>query len=236
MVETPKLSSLAGELLRFFFFSSVALGLSISAALYFFGKVDPLPSLAVGFAIAFLWVLFNLLWTKNKIEELLVRLVYIIDMLEERHKERMVVPIPVHEEVLEVVGGIRELVKSFEERYKKNIRELEEQIDAISENAAKILEALEELESGKMSVEFPTGLDPVGAIGQSIQHIVELYRDKFHRIKELNQRCRNKLEFLSLLLEEKHDKIDVEGLKEGIKKIAETQEEIAQELSFLKDI
>ncbi len=236
MVETPKLSSLAGELLKFFFLSSLFLGVMISLLLFFLGGMNPYYAVGVGFGVAVVWVLLNILWMKSKIEELFGRLMYVIDILEEKHREKMVVPIPLHEEVLDVVHSIRELVNSFEERYEKSIRELEEQLETISENAATILKALEELQEGKTEVDLPTGLDPVGAIGQSLEHLLELYHEKFSRIKALSEECRGELETLNSLLEEKHDKIDVKRLKEGIEKLIEVQGEIKRELSFLKDI
>ncbi len=236
MVETPKLSSLAGELLKFFFLSSLFFGVMISLLLFFLGGMSPYYAVGVGFGVSIVWVLLNILWMKSKIEELFGRLMYVIDILEEKHREKMVVPIPLHEEVLDVVQSIRELVNSFEERYEKSIRDLEEQLETISENAATILKALEELQEGKTEVELPTGLDPVGAIGQSLEHLLELYHEKFSRIKVLSEECRRELETLNSLLEEKHDKIDVKRLKEGIEKLIEVQGEIKRELSFLKDI
>lgn len=236
MVETPKLSSLAGELLKFFLFSSIVLAVIISVLMLYLGNVNPYYAVGAGFVVAVTWVLLSILWMKSKIEELFGRLMYVIDILEERHKEKMVVPIPIHEEVLEVVQSIRELVQSFEEKYERSIRELEDQLDAISENASTILRALEDLQEGKTRVELPTGLDPVGAIGQSLEHLVELYREKFSRIKSLSEECRRELESLVLLLEEKSDKIDVERLKEGLEKLIEVQGKIRRELSFLKDI
>ena len=236
MVETPKLSSLAGELLKFFLFSSLILGIAISGALFFLGGVNPYYAVGAGFGVALLWVFLSILWMKTKIEELFGRLMYVIDILEEKHREKMVVPIPLHEEVLDVVHSIKELVETFEERYERSIRELEDQLDSISENAAAILRALEELQEGRTQVELPTGLDPVGAIGQSLEHLLEIYREKFSKIKALNEECRRELESLILLLEEKSDKIDLNKVKEGLEKLIEVQGEIKRELGFLKDI
>lgn len=236
MVETPKLSSLAGELLKFFLLSSLLLGVVISFLFFFLGNVNPYYAVGAGFGVAVLWVFLSIFWMKNKIEELFGRLMYVIDILEERQREKMVIPIPLYEEVLEVVHSIRELVKSFEEKYERNIRELEEQLEVISENAATILKALEELHEGRTKVELPTGLDPVGAIGQSLEHLLELYHERFSRIKRLTEECRRELETLVSLLKEKNDKIDVSKLKEGIDKLVEVQGNIERELRFLKDI
>jgi len=235
MVETPRLSSLAGELLRFFLASAFLLGLLIAGVLTYFGKINPYYAVAIGFSISALWVLFNILWTKNKMEELFGRLLYVIDILEERHKEKAVVPIPIHEEVLTIVNSIRDLVQGFEERYEKEIRELEEQLDALSENAAKIHQALELAQEGHTKLEFPTGLDPVGALGQSIQHTLEIYIDKLVRIKRKLNECREEAERISSLLKKKTDKIDLKRLEEGIDRIKKVQEELTEELKFLKE-
>lgn len=236
MVETPKLSSLAGELLRFFLFSSLLLGVIISVLLFSLGKVEPYQAVGGGFGVALVWVVFNILWMRGKIGELFGRLMYVIDILEERHRDRMVVPIPIHEEVLEVIQSVRELVRSFEERYERNIRELEDQLETMSENASKILVALEELQEGKTRVELPSGLDPVGAIGQSLEQVVGMYHEKFSRIKALAEECRKEINLLTLLLEEKGDKIDVNRLQEGMERLMQLSEEVRGELSSLKDI
>lgn len=235
MVETPKLSSLAGELLKFFLASALLLGLLIAGALTYFGGISPYYAVAVGFSISALWVLFNILWTRNKMEELFGRLLYVIEILEERRKEKAVVPIPLHEEVLTIVNSIRELVQGFEERYEKEIKELEEELESISENAAKIHQALELAQGGYVGVEFPTGLDPVGALGQSIQHTLEIYTDKLVRVKKKLHECSEEIERISSLLKEKTDKIDLQRLEEGIERIKKVQEELTEELKFLKD-
>ncbi len=235
MVETPKISSLANELLKFFVLSSIFLGLLISFAFFFLGNMNAYYALGVGFAISSAWVLFNILWTKGKLEELFGRLLYVIDILEERHKEKTVVPIPIHEEVLEVVHGIRELVQSFEEKYQRQISSLEEQIESISENASQLLTSLDRVQEGYLRTEFPSGLDPVGAIGQAIQHVLEDYADLFQKIKGGITQCREELERISALLEEKDDKIDIQRVKEGIERIMELEREITEELKFIKE-
>ncbi|HIQ30642.1 MAG TPA: hypothetical protein EYH49_00565 [Aquifex aeolicus] len=236
MVEVPRLSSLSGELLKFFFLSSVVLGIVIASALFFLGGGNPYVAVGAGLAISMVWVLLNLLWVRTKIEELFGKLLYVIEILEEKHKEKAVVPIPLHQEILGVVDGIRELVQTFEDRYEKNLRELEEQIEVISENSAKILKALEKLEEGYTSVELPTGMDPVGAIGQLLQQVVDNYRERFIRIKKVSEECRKELEALSLLLGEKEGKINPDKVKEGLERVVRKHEVIARELGSLRDI
>ena len=234
MVETPKISSLASELLKFFLLSSIFLGVLLSFAFFFLGGMSPYYALGVGFAISSAWVLFNILWTKGKLEELFGRLLYVIDILEEKHKEKMVVPIPLHEEVIDVVNSIKELVQSFEEKYQRQISSLEDQIESISENASRLLEALDKVQEGDLKAEFPTGLDPVGAIGQAVQHVFEDYAELFAGLKGRLNECREELERISALLQEKDDKIDVQRVKEGIEKIMKLEREIREELKFIK--
>jgi len=236
MVETPKLSSLASELLKFFLISSFLFGILISLVFYLVAGMDPYRSFGLGFLISAVWVFFNIIWTKGKLEELFARILYVIELLEERHKGKTVVPVPIHEEMLGIVNSIRDLVSSFEERYEREIKELEEQIDSISENATRILEALEKMEEGHLRAEFPTGLDPVGAIGQAMQQVCDTYRERFSRIKELLAKCREELSGLALLLKEREDKIDLRRVEESIQRLIRAEEKIEEELSFLKDI
>ncbi|WP_457600807.1 hypothetical protein [Hydrogenivirga sp.] len=235
MVETPKTASLASELLKFFLLSSVLLGILISFALFFLGNVNPYYALGAGFAIASAWVLFNILWTKGKLEELFGRLLYVIDILEEKHRERAVIPIPLHEEVLEVVHNIRDMVRNFEEKYQREISSLEDQIESISENAAQVLASLEKVQEGYLRTEFPSGLDPVGAIGQAVQHVFEDYADLFVKLKENLNECSKEVRRISALLEEKDDKIDVQRVKEGLERIMKLEEEIRKEIEFIKE-
>ncbi len=236
MVETPKLSSLATELLKFFLLSSFFFGLVLAFVFFFFGGVDLYYSLGVGFAIAVAWVLFNILWTKGKLEELFGRLLYVIDILEEQHREKTVVPIPIHEEMLSIVNSIKELVRNLEEKYKKELKDAEGQLEAISENSAKIIEALEKIHEGHTNVEFPSGLDPVGAIGQAFEQTFEIYKGKLKTIKEELSKCGNYIEELSSIVGKDQDKIDIEKVKEILGRLEEAQQKLERELRFFKDI
>ncbi|RLJ70223.1 hypothetical protein BCF55_0489 [Hydrogenivirga caldilitoris] len=235
MVETPRISSLGNELLKFFVLSSIFLGILISFALFFLGQVNPYYALGVGFAISSAWVVFNLLWTKGKLEELFGRLMYVIDILEERHKEKTVVPIPIHEEMVTVVESIKELVKNFEDKYQKQINALEDQIESISENTSKLLESLDRVREGYLKTEFPAGLDPVGAIGQAVQNVFEDYAELFMEIKRDLRECGEELERISALLEEKDDKIDVQRVKEGIERVMKLERGVMKRLELIKE-
>ncbi len=235
MVETPKLSSLAGELLRFFIYSFLLLGTTLSLILFFIGKLNPYYSAGLGFAVALGWVFFNIFWFKSKLEELLGRLLYVIEVLEEKHRGNVVIPVPLYEEVFEIVKNIRDLVTSFENRYKREIKSLEEQIDAISESTALILQALEKAEEGYVNVEFPKGLDPVGAIGQAIQLTLKKYQSRLLEIKHRLKFCEEELYRINTLLEEKGDKINLQEVKEGLEKIRSIEEEVRKSLEFIKE-
>ncbi len=234
MVEVPRLSSLAGELLRFFAFSSFILGILLAGVLMYFGKLSPHVAAGIGFAIAIFWMLFNILWTKGKIEELFGKLIYVIDIMEER-EEKPVVPIPIHEEILGVVQSIKELVETFEERYKREITELQDQIDSISEKASGILVSLEKAQEGFIDVEFPSGLDPVGALGQSIQHTFDIYKEKLFRIQKNLTECGKVLENIISAIEKEDGKIDLNKLQEGIKELQRLHADISADINFFKE-
>ncbi|MDQ7037737.1 MAG: hypothetical protein Q9N26_00855 [Aquificota bacterium] len=235
MVETPKLSSLAGELLKFFILSSFLFGLVLAFVFFFLGGVNAYYSLGAGFAIAMAWVLFNILWTKGKLEELFGRLLYVIDILEEQHREKAVVPIPLHEEMLSIVDSIKELIRNLEEKYTRELKEADTQLETISENSARIIEALEKIHEGHLNVEFPTGLDPVGAIGQAFEQAFDIYRGKVKALKKLTSECRRYVQELNQLTQDL-DKIDTDSLKEVLEKLAKTEERIERELRFFKDV
>jgi len=110
--------------------------------------------------------------------------------------------------MLGIVNSIRDLVASFQEK----------------------------MEEGYLKTEFPSGLDPVGAIGQAIQQVCDIYRERFSRIKELLGEFKGELSDLSLLLEERGDKIEVQRIKEIVERLAKAEERIEKELRFLKDI
>lgn len=236
MVEAPRLSSLAGELLKFFAISSVLFGVVLSFVFFFIGGIEVYYSVGAGLAIALAWVLFNIIWMKGKLEELFGRLLYVVDLLEEKHKEPTVVPIPIHEEVLSVVNSIKNVLNTLEERYQKELRDLEEQMDLISENSSKIIEAIEKIHEGRIKVDFPSGLDPVGAIGQALQQTFDLYAKKLARVKDKVAELRRKVITLSLLLEEGGDKIDMGEVKRLVNEISDIEVEIEGELKFIRDV
>ena len=236
MVEAPRLSSLAGELLKFFAISSVLFGVVLSFVFFFIGGIEVYYSVGAGLAIALAWVLFNIIWMKGKLEELFGRLLYVVDLLEEKHKEPTVVPIPIHEEVLSVVNSIKNVLNTLEEKYQKELRDLEEQMDLISENSSKIIEAIEKIHEGRIKVDFPSGLDPVGAIGQALQQTFDLYAKKLARVKDKVAELRRKVITLSLLLEEGGDKIDMGEVKRLVNEISDIEVEIEGELKFIRDV
>ncbi len=236
MVEAPRLSSLAGELLKFFAISSILFGMVLSFVFFFVGGIEVYYSVGAGLAIALAWVLFNIIWMKGKLEELFGRLLYVVDLLEEKHKEPTVVPIPIHEEVLSIVNSIKNVLNTLEEKYQKELRDLEEQMDLISENSSKIIEAIEKIHEGMIKVDFPSGLDPVGAIGQALQQTFELYAKKLARVKDKVAELRRKVITLSLLLEEGGDKIDMGEVKRLVNEISDIEVEIEGELKFIRDV
>ncbi len=234
MVEVPRLSSLAGELLKFFFFSSLLLGLVLSLVLFLWTDLEPYYAVGVGFGVALVWVMLNILWTKSKLEELFGRLLYVIEILEEKHTGKAVVPIPIHEELLEIVKSIRDLVDSFERRYQREIRNLEEQMESVSENTAKILNALEKVQEGYTDVEFPKGLDPVGAIGQAVEHTLTMYQKRFLIIREKLSLCSQELDRMVSILREKGDKIELREVEEIIERLKMVEAEIENQLSLTR--
>ncbi len=235
-IEFPKLSSLSAEILKFSFFSFIFLGVIISSLMVIFGRMHPVYAGFIGFGVSLIWVIIMILWTKGKIEELFSKLVYVIDTLEEEKGKKAVIPIPIHEEIIGIIESIKRIVENFEERYEKNIKELEAQLEAISENTAKILRALEKMDEGHIRVEFPYGLDPVGAIGQALQQVVSKYVAKLTAIKLSLQECENIINSLALLLEEEGDKIDKNRIRESILKLKEVEEKLKTELEFFKDV
>jgi len=92
------------------------------------------------------------------------------------------------------------------------------------------------MEEGYLGTEFPSGLDPVGAIGQAIQQVCDVYREKFTKMKEFLEECGRDLKELALLLEESEDKIEVHRIREIVNRLARAEERIEEELRFLKDI
>ena len=236
MVETPKLSSLSGELLRSFVLFSLVLGLVVSVILYFVFNINPYMAVAVAFSLSGIWIIFHLFWIKSKVEELLGRLIYVIDLLEEKHKDKPVVPIPVYREMLDVIAGVKDLINTFEERYEKQIKDMEDQIEVMSENSSKLIDALEKLNDGHLNPEFPEGLDPVGAIGQAFEHTVGIYRSKIVTIKSQLAEIKTVLDNISRIVEHESDKIDILTLKEGIGRLRDAVKEIEEELGFFKDV
>jgi ABC-type multidrug transport system fused ATPase/permease subunit len=235
MVEAQRLSSLAGELSKFFFVSSVVFASLIALVLFLLGGANAYYSIGAGFLVAFVWVLFTVIWVKNKFEELFGKILYIVELLEEKHKEKAVVPIPIHEEMVSIVSSIKDLLNSFEERYRKELKELEAHIDIISENSSKIIEALEKVNDGYVNVEFPSGLDPVGAIGQALQQIFEFYSERFYEIKYKLENCRNLITALSSHFEKYGDKIDKGEVQRLVEDLKYKIDDIEKELRFIKN-
>ncbi len=231
MVEAPKISSLAGELLKFSVLSAGFLAVVLGVIFFFFADFNVYLSAGLSMLVAMGWSLLILVWVKTKLEELLGRLVYVIEVLEEKPYEKAVIPIPLYEELLEIVSSIKELVNSFEDRYRKEINSLNEQIESISESTSKILSSLEKFQEGYLDVEFPKGLDPVGAVGQAMEIALKEYRKVFTNIKREMEICSRELDKISDLLAQKGDKIEIET---SLKRLRMAEEEIKRNLEFIK--
>ncbi len=229
-IEIPRKASLSDELVKFFFLSSTFLFLSLCVILYGLGGVGMLYSVAISLIVSLGWTSLLLYWLKDKLERVLGRVVYVIDLFEQSRYEKAVATVPIYEEMLIIIDSIKDILASVESKCSREISELQEELDVISENTSKIIEGLQLVAEGNLRAEFPSGLDLAGAIGQAVGQSLAEIRKRLLKVKEDLERLHSRTQSLAKNCESINDK----SLKDEIYNILQEEEKILKELGFFK--
>ncbi len=230
MIEIPRKTSLSEELLKFFFWSSSFLFITLTIVFYGLGGVNLKHSVLIAIPIALGWTFILLNWLKGRIERILGRLIYIVDLIEQSRYEKTVAAVPIYEEMLIIIDSIRDILSSVEGKCDRELKELQEQLDIVAENTSQIIEKLQELSEGNLNVEFPSGLDLTGAIGQALNQSLKELRKRIIEVREGMQTLHDKTQALAQSCEDINDK----NLKEEIYNILKEEEKILEKLRFFK--
>ena len=229
-IEIPRKASLSDELVKFFFLSSTFLFLSLSVILYGLGGVGIFYAVSISLVVSLGWTSLLLYWLKDKLERILGRMVYVIDLFEQSRYEKAVATVPIYEEMLVIIDSIKDILSSVESKCSRELSELQEELDVISENTSKIIEGLQRVAEGDLGTEFPSGLDLAGAIGQAVGQSLAEIRKRLLKVKEDVERLHSKTQKLAENCESINDK----SLKEEIYNILQEEEKILKELGFFK--
>jgi gas vesicle protein len=230
MVEIPRKASLSEELIKFAFWSSTFLLVTLFMVLIGLGDLDFKYALLVSIPISLGWTFILLSWLKGRIESILGRLVYIVDLMEQSKHGRVVAAVPIYEEMLVIIDSIRDILSGVESKCDREIKELQEQLDMIAENTSQIIDRLQMLSEGNMDIEFPSGLDLSGAIGQALNQSLAEIRKRLLYVKEAVQNLYDRTQNLLEDCEHIRDK----NLREEIYNILKEEEKILEKLEFFK--
>ncbi len=230
MVEIPRRASLSEELLKFFFLSSTFLFLSLTLVFHFLGGIEVLQSALISIPVSVGWTFVLIQWLKGKIERVLGRLMYVVDLMEQSRHERAVAAVPIYEEMMIIIESIKEVLSSVESKCDRELKELEEQLELISENTAQIIERLQLISEGDLTVTFPSGLDLSGAIGQAVNQSLAEIRKRILSVRASLERLYRQTQQVLEDCESINDKT----LRNEIYNILKEEEKILKELGYFK--
>ncbi len=237
MLEIKRLTSLGSEILKYSVLVLIFFGTGLSLFLHYGAKVDPVSSVIFGYTFVLVLSLSFYVYIKAKINQVVGRLLYTIELMEEKERD-IEVPIPIPEETVDIIESVNDTLKTLETKFSKEVEELEEQLDIIADNISKAIEGLSKSIEGYTDVDLPKGLDPIGALGQVTDMVLKTYRKRLKELKEGIETMRKEVdEILSTVKQsESLSREDVENLKKRIERLKYEEEKIENSLKFFKDI
>ncbi len=237
MLEIKRLTSLSSDLLKYSLFITAIFGSALTLILYYGTNVNLVASASFSYIFVFLLSLSFYAYIKAKINQVVGRLLYIIELMEESEKTAEV-PIPVPEETIDIIESVNETLQSLETKFAREVDELEEQLDIIADNISKAIEELSRSMEGYTNIELPKGLDPIGALGQVTDMVLKTYRRRIKELKEGLESIRKEVdEILNAIKQsEALNREDIDNLKRKIERLKYEEEKIENSLKFFKDI
>ncbi len=237
MLEIKRLTSLSSDLLKFSIIATLFFGSILALILYYGTDVNLIASASFGYIFVFFVSISFYAYIKAKINQVIGRLLYIIEMMEEKEKTTEV-PIPVPEETIDIIESVNETLQSLETKFAREVEELEEQLDIISDNISKAIEELSRSMEGYTNIELPKGLDPIGALGQVTDMVLKTYRKRIKELKEGVESIRKEVdEILNTVRQnEALSREDIDKLKRKLERLKYEEEKIENSLKFFKDI
>jgi len=226
--------SLADEILKLFPKIFLIIFIPTLLVLRFLLQVEWLFAtlISVGYALILSAILIQLI--SKKFETCLGRLYYISTVFYEHRDalDREVIPIPVYEEMTEILENFEKSLKALKSSCSKSVKELESEYASVVDKASAMITTLEKLRAGEFAPdEFPSGLDPVGALGEALKEtITEIYQ-RLRRARELLYELEDELKHVNLFIEGGADKDIIYPKLKNMEKIIR---EIKKELEFFK--
>ncbi len=237
MLEIKRLTSLSSDLLKYSLIITAVFGSVLTLILYYGAKVNLIASATFSYLFVFLASLSFYVYIKAKINQVVGRLLYIIELMEE-NKKSAEVPIPVPEETIDIIESVNETLQSLETKFAHEMEELEEQLDIIAENISKAIEELSRSMEGYTNIELPKGLDPIGALGQVTDMVLKTYRKRIKELKDSIEAIRKEVDEIlnTIKNSEVLSREDINRLKNKIEKLKYEEEKMENSLKFFKDI
>lgn len=170
----------------------------------------------------------------KKFEHMLGKLYYISTLFYE-NKEKLedeILPIPIYEEMTEILENFEKSIKYIRENYLKSIKELEEEYTDAVEKASTLISLIEELREGNFQIDkFPTGLDPIGALGEALKETMKELYLRIKHIEELVYNLEDEVKNLHLLIESGAEE---DFIKRKLDSIESIVKKIQDEIEFFR--
>ncbi|GAB6066543.1 hypothetical protein JCM9492_16380 [Aquifex pyrophilus] len=170
----------------------------------------------------------------KKFEQTLGKLYYVSLLINESRGniEKEIIPIPIYEEMREILTNIEKTLIDLKRSCEKRIRELEEEHTEAIEKTAELIEIVEKLREGEFELnEIPAGLDPVGALGEALKESLEEIYNRIKRIAKLAEEIEEYLKNMEIYLE---GEVDREGIKRNLEMVKTALVKMKTDLEFFK--
>lgn len=138
--------------------------------------------------------------------------------------------IPIYEEMTEILENFEKSIVNIRENYLKSMKKLEEEYANTVEKASTLINLIEKLREGKFPIDkFPTGLDPIGVLGEALKETMKELYLRIKHVEELVYNLEDGVKNIHLLIESRAEEDFIKRKLDSIKSIVK---KIQDEIEF----
>ena len=146
--------------------------------------------------------------------------------------EKEIIPIPIYEEMQGILTNIEKTLVDLKKSCEKRISELDKELSQLVEKTAELILIVERLKEGEFDLDnIPSGLDPVGALGEVLKESLEEIYGRIKRIEKMADEIESYLKNMDMYIEQE---TDVEGIKRNMEQVKAVLIKMKTDLEFFK--
>ncbi len=146
--------------------------------------------------------------------------------------EKEIIPIPIYEEMKGILTNIEKTLVDLKKSCEKRISELDKELSQLVEKTAELIRIVERLKEGEFDLDnIPSGLDPVGALGEVLKESLEEIYGRIKRIEKMADEIESYLKNMDIYIGQE---VDVEGIKRNLEQVKAVLIKMKTDLEFFK--